>query len=524
MPIPRYREKNIAERTGGGIVAQASSQAASNIGQRIQAFEGLALQESKQEALGQAEKDFAKKVLAGDDFSTINDNTIYAQKYNSLTKNAFMAEASQAARNKGVELSAQFKDNPEGFKESMNAYGKAIETKGIDDTLSAHGKQEFEVVRDAMYSKLKANWINNRGSKNELGNKYLLSQLEDKVSRSFIELGNTDPTDNKNASDKFNASVAEYASFLNTQAKAGYIAASSIPMRLEIVKKTAYKQYIKSGISKAEADGTQVGFLAKFNNMDHGSTNLTLNEIEDLRDEVYDSIKKKNSAHSDVLKRQKIDYENGQNKMYKDIKLSMITNPISAQNQIKAAYFNDNITKATKNELMEELRDADSFVSTPEVLNSLTAFPLSYTSQEILDHSQLSNKDKRMFLEKINSRPSFTSDTYYREGTKEIMGHFGFVEGTLAGKLDLNNKNTQLFNLVSTRYFDEVSKLAPAERSEKALGIARSLLGSLKSRAKENETKRKDAREKKFKESKSYNKKPKSKNEETLAEGMNNGR
>jgi len=517
MHLPRYREKRIAEVSGDAIVHKAKAQAVATLSQRISAFQGIAAQIGKREAISKAEEDFSAKVLQGEDFSTIDDNTIYADKYNNLTRNTFIAKTTQGIKNRGVELAAQFKDNPQGFLDGMNDHISAIDAKGADIALMAHATKEAETIRDAMYSKIRAKLISSKSSENAAASKYIMADLEDKMSRAYIDLGNATKETMPSTLKSFNGAVAEYGSFLKSQAGAGLIETSSIPMRLDIAKKSAYKAYIKSGIKTAEASGTQVAFLAKFKTMKHEASNLTLKEIDDLEDEVYDSIRKKNLAHHDVLKRQELDFETAQTEVYKNIKLSMVEHPAQSQNLIKEAYFADKITKARKNELLEEIKNQDNMVSTPDVVNSLIAFPLSYTREEILNHPQLSNKDKRTFLEKINSRPAFTSDINYKQGNKEIMGHFGFVEGTLAGKLDLNNDNAKLYNMLSSRYFDMVNALPVAERGIKSLGIARGLLDKIKSRAKAEDKRREELRQQKFKEAKSHN-------QETLKEGMKNAK
>ena len=475
MALPRYQAKDIAVKPSS-IAVQAQGRAVGSLLQNLEQFKGMAIESYKEETIGKAEKDFAKNVIEGGDLSLIDDNTIYAKTYNNATKNAFMADISKSARNKAVEFKAMYPKDFQGFEKAMSLYRDQMMAKGKDQSLISHGVKTFDEISSAVSSQIKAAYIADTNAKNAEGSGYIQKELQDKLTRRYIEIGGSDDLDKW---DKFNGAIAEYASFLKTQEAQGLIPKGAIPAYVRIAKKEAYTEWFKSGLLKAEANGTVMKYLKNFNQLDHKGT-LTVREVSTLKDSVYDSLKKQNTAHSTALKLQEDTYEAEQLTTYRDIKKTLFSDTTKSMGIIKTAYFNDTLSKTQRDELVDTLTIGESITSDSGTLLKLDAYPLSYSIDSIMKHPGLSNTDKRKYLDKINKRPKFTTGLYYKQGEEEIEGLFGFVKGTISGKLDFSNKNVLLLNEAKQELFDRVNALPIEQREKESLGIARKILGVVK--------------------------------------------
>jgi len=180
MAISRYKQKNIAATTGGGIVAEAKAQAAASIGQRVQAFQGIALENYKQDVIADASvdadraysaeqedlklikdtvKEGDKAFMFGGDHSRLQkENTIYARTFNSrlnaLNKNSKIIKANDAANG--------FYDtnlnNANGYSESFDAMSQAL-LRDTSDTNKPEMSLELSSMKASHLGKINRTYI-----------------------------------------------------------------------------------------------------------------------------------------------------------------------------------------------------------------------------------------------------------------------------------------------------------------------------------------------------------------------------
>lgn len=472
MAVPRYKAKDIAVLEDTSAI-KAKAQATTNIMQRIQAFEAPVMQMLKAEAIGQAEKDFAKNVLEKKDLSTIKDNTIYAQKYNNLTRNSFYADLTRGAKNYGIEMATLYKDDPMGFKAKMDEHRDKLLGKATDEQMKAHGAREFDAVSDALYSRLKANYLSAQMEKEKAGNDFLSSDLEDKVIKSYIKhesIPDFLPSKGaKNeASDAMHMAIAEYASHLGAMADNGLIKLESIPHKLELLNRKAYKENYKVLLNQAVRAGKQEEFLEAFENAKH-ETHLSQGEIEDFREEIYEAIAKKEKAFADAKKRKETirkAKKADQDQAFEELMEMFASGSIDIDN-VKQKWADGDIAFEHFKKFKEyERNDLEDNTINQSLITDIMAYPTTYTKQAILDpNNGLTNATRQKALQLINSSPKWTNGINYKAGLESIYGKF---KVDMNGLVQISNaSDMQGLSSLKRAYHDIVSSLPDNDTRER---------------------------------------------------------
>ena len=114
---------------------------------------------------------------------------------------------------------------------------------------------------------------------------------------------------------------------------------------------------------------------------------------------------------------------------------------------------------------------------------SLDANLINSSENEIYSDSYLSWKDKTALLEDRrkkmgSSEYKWTTTQNGIEGRKRIKRLFGFHEGTMMAKMDINNKTQQDYNAMMDKYFDHISSLPEGEQSSQAKLYADELISA----------------------------------------------
>lgn len=411
----------------------------------------------------QAEKDKALK-----DLQSQHEYDGWGMAYKNAYKTQFDASYANTVTNEAAGVSdlitAKSNGSSANYLNSWTRYTDSIIKSAPSESLAAVAKMTLDKQGSSRYKTLTTAEYNKRYATEKKSSEDVLSHLEESYKSAYASQDQG----------RMASSVLQFKEALKSSINAGFITQGQAQVRFEIAEQDAEIGRIDSDF-KVVLDNN--GNTSKMINNIYESPvfkKLPLEKQRDLMKNLFLQVKEKNSRIKEAINAKNKQEEVHQDETYKDT-LSKVYSGQASLEDINKMEVNGDLSKADASSLRATLSEGSRKFSDNQTVAwySMDSHLVDSSESDIYNDGALSWADKTKL---IDDRKQLLTSKEYKwtttqngiEGRRRIKRFFGFHEGTMMAKMDMNNETGREYNAMMDKYFDHISSLPEGEQSRAA--------------------------------------------------------